>query len=133
MNTEFLKSEVKFTERKRWLFLGLPLTFTKYEISDSVLTVKQGLLTTNENDCYMYKIQDVRLSKTLFERIFGLSTITCFTGDVTHPEISLVHIKNGDAIKEFIMQASEEMRLKRRTVSMMDISAEGNVEDVEEI
>lgn len=81
----------------------------------------------------MYKIQDVKLSKTLAERMFGLATITCFTGDVTHPEISLVHIKNGDAIKEFIMQASEEMRLKRRTVSMMDISAEGNINEMEEI
>lgn len=132
MNTEFLKSEVKFTERKRWLFLGLPFTFTKYELSDTLLTVKQGFLTTTENDCYMYKIQDVKLSKTLAERICGLSTVTCFTGDVTHPEVKLVHIRNGNEIKDFIMEKSEEMRLKRRTVSMMDISAEGNEEIVEE-
>jgi len=132
MDTEFLKSEVKFTERRRWLFLGLPFSFTKYELSDTILTIKQGFLTTSENDCYMYKIQDVKLTRTLMERIFGLSTVTCFTGDTTHPEVKLVHIKNGREIKDYIMKVSEEMRLKRRTVSMMDISAETGTEIFEE-
>lgn len=48
-------------------------------------------------------------------------------------EIKLMHIKNGNEIKDYIMKVSEEMRLKRRTVSMMDISAEGNINEMEEI
>jgi aspartate carbamoyltransferase regulatory subunit len=78
------EDEVKYCERKRLLFFGLPWTFTKYTITPSMLTIDQGLLKTEENDCYMYKVQDVKLTTTLLERIFGLGTITCYTGDVTN-------------------------------------------------
>lgn len=119
-----------FTERKRLLFFGLPWTFTKYTITPSLLTIAQGLLNTTEDDCYMYKIQDVKLNKTLWERLFGLATITCYTGDVTHKEIKLEHIKHADEIKTYLLKTSEEARIKRRTLSTIDISA--NADDIEE-
>ncbi len=112
-----------YNERKRLLFFGLPLTFTKYKITPSFLTITQGLLNTTEDDCYMYKIQDVKLTKTLLERLFGLATITCYTGDVTHHEVKLEHIKNADEIKAYLLKTSEEARIKRRTLSTIDISA----------
>lgn len=87
------EDEVKYCERKRLLFFGLPWTFTKYTITPSMLTIDQGLLKTEENDCYMYKVQDVKLTTTLLERIFGLGTITCYTGDVTNAELKLIHIR----------------------------------------
>ena len=112
-----------FTERKRLLFFGLPWTFTKYTITPSLLTISQGLLNTTENDCYMYKIQDIKLTKTFLERLFGLSTIVCYAGDVTHKEIKLEHIKHADEIKTYLLKTSEEARIKRRTLSTIDISA----------
>lgn len=120
-----------YTERKRWLFFGLPFTFTKYIIEDEVLTVRQGLLKTVENDCYMYKIQDVEHSATLIEKLFGLGTVSCYTGDNTHPELYLVHIKNSKVIKQYILEQSEKMRIKRRTVNMLDIGS-GDMADVPE-
>lgn len=120
-----------FTERKRLLFFGLPWTFTKYTITPSLLTITQGLLNTSEDDCYMYKIQDVKMNKSFLERIFGLATITCYTGDVTHHEVKLVHIKHASEIKTYLLKTSEEARIKRRTLSTMDISAHDcdNAED----
>ena len=112
-----------FQERKRLLFFGLPWTFTKYTLSASLLTIDRGFLNTVQDDCYMYKIQDVKLNKSLLERLFKLATIVCYTGDVTHPEIRLEHIKNADAIKAYILKTSEEARLKRRTLNTMNIDA----------
>ncbi len=113
-----------FQERKRWLFLGLPFTFTKYTIREDMITVDEGLLKTVENDCYMYKVQDVQHSATLAEKLAGLGTVTCFTGDTTHPQLVLAHIKHSKAVKDFILEQSEAARMKRRTVNMVDIGAE---------
>ena len=113
----------EFVERKRWLFLGLPFTFTKYIIKENMLTIDSGLLRKVENDCYIYKVQDVELVTTLLERIVGIGTVICYTGDTTHPKLILSHIKNAKAIKEFILEASEQARMKRRTLNTLDIGA----------
>ena len=111
----------EFVERKRWLFLGLPFTFTKYIIKENVLTIDSGFFKKVENDCYMYKIQDVELNASLMERVFGRGTVICYTGDTTHPKLLLLHIRNARAVKDFILEASETARLKRRTINTVDI------------
>ena len=116
--------EVAFIERKRWVFLGLPFTFTKYTIKDDVITISAGLLKTVENDCYMYKVQDVELSVSLWERIFKMGTVICYTGDTTNPKLCIEHVRNAKAIKDFILEASEEARMKRRTMNTLNINAD---------
>ena len=122
-NPEADDRTVVFKERKRLLFFGLPWTFVKYTITPSLITIDQGLLNTTENDCYMYKVQDVRLNTSLIERIFGLGTVVCYTGDVTDSELVMTHIRHAKEIKNYLMQASEEARLKRRTLNTIDIGA----------
>ncbi len=124
-----MNSEREYQEKKRILFFGLPWTFTKYTVGQEILTVNTGLLKTEENYCYLYKIQDVKMTTTFMERIFGLSTITCYTGDVTHPQLVLLHIKHAREIKDFILEAAEEARQRRRTMNTLDIGAE----DAEEL
>lgn len=121
----------EFVERKRWLFFGLPFTFTKYTIKEDRITIQSGLFKTVENDCYMYKVQDVQHTATLIEKIFKLGTIVCFTGDTTHPKLILQHVKHSKEIKEFILLESEEARLKRRTVNMLDIGS-GEMDDMDD-
>lgn len=120
---------MEYLERKRTKFLALPICFTKYRINDEKITITSGFLNITEDDAYMYKIQDVRLTKSLLERIFGIGTVTCFTGDTTHPELLLRHIKHASEIKDFIMEASEESRRKRRTMHTVDIDA--HVDDMD--
>ena len=91
-----------------------------------MITIDEGLLKVEENDCYMYKVQDVKLTATLVERMFGLGTITCYTGDVTDKELKLVHIKHAREIKNYLLKASEEARIKRRTLNMQDIGADAD-------
>ncbi len=123
---------MEFVEKRRWLFFGLPFTFTKYTVKEDMLTVSTGLFKTVENDCYMYKVQDVQHSATLLEKIFHLGTVICFTGDTTNPQLVMAHIRNSREIKEFILEYSEKARIKRRTVNMLDIGS-GDIQDIDDI
>lgn len=123
---------MEFTEKKRSIFFGLPLYFTNYKISEEQITIKSGLFSTCEDDAYMYKVQDIRLKRSFMERIFGLGTLICFTSDTTNSELRLEHIKNASEIKEFIIKASEEQRIKKRTLHTMDI-ATVDLSDVDDI
>lgn len=113
-----------FVERKRWLFFGLPFTFTKYIIRDDVLTIDRGLLKTMEDDCYMYKIIDVKLEVSLVERMAGLGTVLCYTSDSTDKVIRLEHIKHSRQVKNHILAKSEKMRMKRRTLNTLNLNSD---------
>ena len=123
-------SDYVYVEKKRTKFLGLPLYFTKYSIDEEKLNIRRGFLSIVEDDTYMYKVQDVTLKNSLIERIFGLGTVVCHTGDVTSPLLLIQHIKNAKAVKQFILEKSEEDRRKRRTLNTLDIGAV-EVDDVE--
>ena len=118
-----------YMERKCWVFFGLPFTFTKYTVTDEVITINEGFLSTKENDCYLYKVQDVELHTSLGERIFKLGTVACYTGDNTHPQLYLTHIHHAKEIKDYILKASEEARRRRRTLNTLNIDAA----DIDEI
>ena len=122
---------MEFRERKRWGFFGLPFTFSIFTVKEEVLSVDTGFLSKEENDCYMYKVQDVTLKTSLLERIFGLGTIICYTGDTTNPQLVMAHIKNARAIKDFILEQSEIARRKRRTMNTLDIGADGSDFDID--
>lgn len=121
--------DIRYIERKRWLFLGLPFTFTRYIIKDDMLTINEGFFKKVENDCYMYKIQDMQHTASLAERIIGLGTITCFTGDTTHPLLKLVHIRHSKDIKNYMLDAAEKARIKRKTLNTLNIGA-ADLEDM---
>ncbi|MCR4689739.1 MAG: PH domain-containing protein [Lachnospiraceae bacterium] len=123
---------MEFRERKRILFFGLPWTFTVYTIGEEMLNIKRGFLKTVEDDCYMYKITDVKLETTLLEKMCGVATIICYAGDVTNPTIELVHVKNAKAIKDFILKTSEEQRLKRRTLNTYNLNS-GDTDDIDDV
>ena len=122
----------EYVERKRCLLFGLPLSFTVYTIKEDTINIKQGLIKTVEDDVYMYKVQDVTLKTSLLERIFGLGTIACYTGDNTDKQLVLEHIKNSKQVKQFIIEQSEKERRKRRTMNTLDIGAE-NADDIDEM
>jgi len=120
------KGELEYKESGRLLLFGIPWPFTKYELYENELVIISGFLNIKENDCFMYRISDVELTRSFLQRIFGLSTVICYTSDVTDKTITMKNIKHGREIKDFINQNAERCRLRRRTVSMQNIGFDDN-------
>ena len=90
-----------WTDRKRIIF-GLPWTFTKYCLSEDKLLIKKGFLNLHEEEIRLYRIMDVTLKRSLWERLFGLGTIHCCSADKSCPEFDILHIKNSVNVKNFL-------------------------------
>lgn len=85
-------------DKKRPIF-GLPLSFTKYQLTETNLIIRTGLLNINEEDIRLYRIMDITLKYSLFDRIFGVGTIVCHSADVSSPEFEISHVKNAKEVK----------------------------------
>lgn len=97
-------------DRKR--ILGLPITFTKYSIHENRLLYEKGLFNTTEEEMLLYRILDVKLSRSFGEKLFGVGTIVLFTADRTNPELHLLHVKNPKAVRDLISRMVEAERSK---------------------
>ena len=101
-------SEILWQDRKR--HLGLPISFTKYVISDDRLYTSTGLFNSTTNEILLYRILDIKCNISLFQRIFGVGTITLYNADQSDRELKLLNIKNPKKVHKYISSLVEEKR-----------------------
>ena len=122
INIEYL-----WKDRKR--YFGLPLSFTRYKLSDDRLFLSVGFLNIKDDEVLLYRVRDIDTSRTLWQRIFGVGTITVMSSDKTMPTLELKNVKDPVFVKELLHKQVEEMKIKRR-VRVGEIMATGdNVDD----
>lgn len=91
-------------------FLGLPWTFTIYGFSDDRLYVKTGVLNTREDEVRLYRITDIGLTRSLWQRIMGMGTIQIYSSDQSMGDFKLVNVKDSENVKEQLSQLIEKER-----------------------
>ena len=99
-------------DRKR--FLGMPLSFTRYAISEDRLFLSVGFWSIRDEEVLLYRIRDISSSRSLWQRLFGVGTITVTSSDKTTPTVVLKNIKKPMEVKELLHTNVEEMKLRRR-------------------
>lgn len=104
--------EYLWKDRKRRL--GLPLSFTRYSLSDDRLFVSEGFLNIRDDEVLLYRVRDIDTKRTLWQRMFGVGTVTVMSSDKTMPNLVLKNIKDPVFVKELIHRQVEEMKIKRR-------------------
>lgn len=122
----FKKSDYVWTDRKR--FLGMPLSFTRYAMSDDRLFLSIGFLNIKDDEVLLYRVRDITTSRSLWQRLCGVGTITILSSDKTNPTLILKNIKQPMVVKEMIHEQVEDMKQRRR-VRVGEIMASGYDED----
>lgn len=104
--------EYLWKDRKR--YFGLPLSFTRYRLSEDRLFLSEGFLNIKDDEILLYRVRDIDSSRSLGQRIFGVGTVTVLSSDKTMPTLVLKNVKDPGFVKELIHQQVEETKLKRR-------------------
>ena len=104
--------EYIWKDRKR--YLGMPLSFTRYAMSEDRLFLSTGLLTIKDEEVLLYRIRDIHTSRTLWQRLFGVGTVSVISSDKTMSNLVLKNVKNPIEVKELLQKQVEEMKIRRR-------------------
>ena len=108
----FSADKLIWSDRKR--YFGLPLSFTKYAISEDRLLQSSGILNLQYEEILLYRVRDISLSRSFGQRIFGVGTIKVSSSDKSNSELYILNVKEPAAVKELIHQQVEDMKIRRR-------------------
>ena len=120
--------DILWQDRKR--ILGMPISFTKYTLTPRLVTQQKGLFTTVHDQVQLFRITDVRVTRTLWQKPFGCGTLILFSSDQSHPQFHIHWIKDPLKIKDMIMDQVALERRRNRVISndMLLQGAEGREE-----
>ena len=108
--------EYIWKDRKR--ILGMPITFTRYRLSEDRLFCEKGFFNIKQDEVLLYRVRDLQLNMSLGQRLFGVGTICVVSSDKSVPHLDLVNVKDPRAVKELIHHSVEEAKDKRRMRTM---------------
>ena len=114
-------------DRKR--ILGMPITFTRYRLSEDRLFCEKGFLSIKQDKVLLYRVRDLQLNMSLGQRIFGVGTICVVSSDKSVPHLDLISVKNPREVKELIHQSVEAAKDKRRMRTMEIMGGESTADD----
>lgn len=104
--------EYIWKDRKR--FLGMPLSFTRYALSEDRLFLSVGFFSIKDEEVLLYRIRDISSTRTLWQRLFGVGTITVSSSDKSMPTLVLKNVRKPLEVKELLHAQVEEMKIRRR-------------------
>ena len=104
--------EYLWKDKKR--YLGMPISFTRYRLSEDRLFLSVGFLNIKDDEILLYRVRDIATSRNLWQRLFGVGTVTVVSSDKTMPTLMLKNIKDPVMVKELIHSQVEEMKIQRR-------------------
>lgn len=105
---------IEFIWKDRKRYFGLPLSFTSYALSEDRLFTSVGFLSIQDDEVLLYRVRDIDTRRTLWQRMFGVGTVTVMSSDKTMPTLVLKNIKNPIAVKEMIHKQVEKVKIERR-------------------
>ena len=113
-----MMESIQYLWKDRKRYFGLPLSFTRYSLSEDRLFLEKGFFNINADEVLLYRVRDLELNMRLTQRIFGVGTVCVHSSDQSIPHLELQNVKNPREVKELIHRSVEEAKDKRRMRTM---------------
>jgi len=120
------KDPLIWKDRRRRM--GLPLSFTRYYIRGNRFYLSEGFFNTTENEMLLYRILDIQMKRSLWDKMCGVGTLTMFTADETHKKMVLKKIKKATLVRDTISKMVEEERAKLKISGKEMYGVSDNIE-----
>ncbi len=113
MNTNSkLDPDIIWEDRSR--ILGMPISFTRYSMSEEQLTIRTGMLNLRTETIKFFRVVDMAITQSLWQRIFGVGSITLATRDARQSEFIIQNVKSPEKVHKMLDMAVEAARNKHR-------------------
>lgn len=111
-----IKAGIVWKARRRNA-IGLPWTLTVYLLDQDRLYVRNGLLNSREDEVRLYRIVDMILRRTLWQKIVRMGTIHCESSDTTLKSFDLKNIRHSREVKAMLAKLIDESRIRNKVYS----------------
>lgn len=92
--------------------LGMPISFTRYILTETKLITRIGLLNIREDEIELYRVYDKSISLSLGQRMVNCGTIKLLSKDSDTPTKLLQSIRSPREVKRLLDEAVQEQRDK---------------------
>ncbi len=107
-------ANIQYIWKDRKRYFGMPISFTRYALSEDRLFLSVGFLNIKDDEILLYRVRDIDTSRNLWQRLFGVGTVVVMSSDKSMPNLVLKNIKDPVHVKEIIHEQVEEMKIRRR-------------------
>ena len=91
-----------------------------YKLSTQRLFIRRGILTQTVDQTELMRIDDVKTTQTLIERMLGIGLVEVMSSDRSDTSLFIRHIEDPEAVAEHIRKNTR--LLQRRTLFMESLS-----------
>lgn len=117
--------EYIWTDKKRTIF-GLPISFTRYILTEKKFITRTGFLSITEDEVELYRISDKSLQLPFGQRIFGCGTVHINCRDTDTPVKIVRSIKEP---RKFMTLLEENVDIQRDKYRVRGRDMIGGVDD----
>ena len=100
--------EYPWKDRKR--HLGMPLSFTRYFLTETKFITRKGFLSLEEDELELYKVVDKKMQLPFGQRLFGCGTIVLYVKDTDTPVKEVLSVKAPRRVAQLIDKYVDQQR-----------------------
>jgi membrane protein YdbS with pleckstrin-like domain len=96
----------------------MKIRMTNYAVSAERIEYSTGVFSHQIDNLDMFRVVDIKLRRSIFDRIVGIGTVTLTTTDKSHPEFVFEKVRNSRELYDIIKKASLSADRKTNVIHM---------------